>query len=246
MDALKLLIAEGTEDFRMALADTLRGAYHVRVCADGLAALEHLRSFMPDVLVLDLMLPGMDGISLLQTAAGAGLKPMVLATTRFVNDYVLESMARLGVGYLMVKPCDVRATAARIADLSQRIREPLFTQPDPKTYVSNLLLALGVPTKLNGYGYLREAILLMKEDPSQPITKELYPAVAKLCGCEPEHVERSIRSAINAAWSHRDEQLWRLYFQPDGTGAVRRPTNAAFISRLADSLKMNPPVDSDR
>lgn len=241
MDALKLLIADGTEDFRMALADTLRGAYHVRVCADGLEALEQMRSFKPDVLVLDLMLPGMDGISLLQAAAGAGLQPMVLATTRFLSEYVLDSMDRLGVGYLMVKPCDVRATAARIGDLSQRIREPLFAQPDHRSHVSNLILALGVPTKLNGYGYLREAILLMAKDPSQPVTKELYPAVAKICRCEPEHVERSIRSAIKTAWLHRDEQLWRMYFQPDSTGLIRRPTNAAFISRLADSLERKLP-----
>lgn len=239
MDTLRLLIAEGNEEFRLALADALQGAYHVRSCRDGKEALELLQSFRPDVLVLDLMLPELDGISLLQNAADSGIRPMVLAITRFVNDYVLEAADRLGVGYLMVKPCDVRATVARIGDLSQRLRRPLVTHPDSRTFVSNLLLGLGIPTKLRGYSYLREAILLMAENPGQSITKELYPSVAAACDSTAVHVERSIRSAITAAWEHRDSRIWHLYFQPGADGVLPRPTNAAFISRLADSLRMN-------
>lgn len=236
MEMLKLLIADGTEDFRQALADALRGAYYVRTCSDGREALEQLRSYGPDVLVLDLMLPGLDGISLLQQAAAAGMCPMVLATSRFINDYVLEAVERMGVGYLMLKPCDVNATVARIADLSGRIRQPLLSRPDQKSQVSNLLLALGIPTKLRGYAYLREAVLLMAARPGQSITKELYPTVGELCGTTAMHVERSVRSAITAAWERRDERLWGLYFPPDSAGNLARPTNAAFISRLADGL----------
>ena len=240
MERVKLLIAEGTEDFRDALVDSLQGAYSVRACADGNTAMTLLRSFKPEILVLDLMLPGLDGISLLQMAANAGIRPMVLATTRFVSDYILEAADRQGVSYLMVKPCDVRATIARIGDLSQRIKAPSPTpQPDPRTYVTNLLLTLGVTTKLKGYGYLREAVIRMAKDPGQSITKELYPAVAQACGGAAIHVERSVRSAITAAWDKRDEQLWRMYFTPDGTGCIHRPTNATFISRLADSLKLD-------
>lgn len=236
----KLLIADGTEEFREALADALRGAYHVRTCWDGREALEQLRSYGPDVLVLDLMLPELDGISLLQQAAGAGLHPVVLATSRFVNDYVLESVDRLGVGYLMMKPCDVHATVARISDLSQRIRTPVIARPDPRSTVSNLLLALGIPSKLRGYAYLREAIVLMSACPGQSITKELYPAVGELCGGTAVHVERSARSAIAAAWERRDKRIWELYFPPGGDGSATRPTNAAFICRLADRLRMEP------
>lgn len=236
MEMLKLLIADGTEEFSQALCNALRGAYYVRTCADGREALELLRAYSPDVLVLDLMLPGLDGISLLQQAAEEGLCPMVLATSRFINDYVLEAVERVGVGYLMMKPCDVHATAARISDLSRRIRQPVLSKPDPRTQVSNLLLALGVPTKLRGYAYLREAILLMAASPGQSITKELYPAVGELCASTAMHVERSIRSAVSAAWEHRDPRLWNIYFPPDGSGCEMKPTNAAFISRLANGL----------
>ena len=238
MDKLKMLIADGSEEFASALADLVRGAYVLRQSRDGLEALALLGSFRPDILVLDLMLPGLDGISLLRQAAAAGLQPMVLATSRYVSDYVVEAVNQLGVGYLMMKPCDVRATAARLQDLTQRLKQPLFTQPDPRTAVSNLLLALGVPTKLRGYTYLREAVLERMRDPAQSVTKELYPTVAALCAATPIQVERSIRSAIAAAWTRRDEQMWRMYFQPDPDGQLPRPTNAAFISRLADSLAL--------
>ena len=236
MEMLKLLIADGTEEFAQALCDSLRGAFYIRTCADGREALSLLRSFSPDVLVLDLMLPELDGISLLQMAVESGICPMVLATSRFVNDYVLEAVDRLGVGYLMKKPCDVHATVARISDLTQRIRRPVLSKPDPRTQVSNLLLALGFSTKLRGYAYLREAILLMAARTSQSITKELYPAVGERCSSTAMQVERSIRSAISAAWEHRDHRLWNMYFPPDGNGCETKPTNAAFISRLANGL----------
>lgn len=239
MDALKLLIADGNEEFRLALAQALQGAYYVRSCESGKDALELLRSYGPDVFVLDLMLPELDGISLLQSAAAAGIRPMVLATTPFLTDYVLDAAQKLGIGYMMRKPCDIRATVARIRDLSQRLAPPPVSQPDPRTNVTNLLLSLGIPTKLHGYAYLREAILLMSRDPGQSITKELYPMVAELCGCNPKHVERSSRNAIEAAWRHRDDRIWQLYFQPGPNGIIPRPTNGTFISRLADSLQLS-------
>lgn len=241
MGRLKLLIAEATEDFRVALADTLRGAYTVRVCDNGVHALELMHSFRPDVVVLDLMLPGLDGITLLQRAVEADLHPMVLATTRLNTDYVIDSAGALGVGYIMVKPCELQATVARLTDLSQRIHPIRTAPPDPRACVSNMLLTLGVPTRLKGYGYLREAILRMSQDPGQPITKELYPSVAAIFKTENviidrTHVERSIRSAIGVAWNKRDPRLWQLYFPAHGTGKDRCPTNGEFITRLADSL----------
>lgn len=235
---MKMLIADSSEEFATALADQVRGAYLLRFCREGRETLAAINSFRPDIVVLDLMLPGLDGISILRQAASAGLRPMVLATSRYVSDYVVEAMMQLGVGYLMVKPCDIRATVARLGELSQRLRQPLFTQPDPRTAVSNILLALGVPTKLRGYAYLRESILERMRDPCQSVTKELYPTVAALCCATPVQVERSIRSAIAAAWSRRDEAVWQLYFPVSSDGTRSRPTNGAFISRLADGVAL--------
>ncbi len=239
MDTMKLLIADGNEEFRQALSEALQGSYYVRSCRTGREALSLLRSFGPDILVLNLILPEMDGISLLENALARGIRPMVLATTRLTNEYIMESVTRLGVDYVMKRPCDIPSTVARIRDLSHRIAAPIITVPDPKTQVTNLLLSLGIPTKLKGYNLLRESILLMAKDPDQAITKELYPAAAAICGCDKGRVERAIRSIINAGWKRRDDKIWQMYFPTGPDGTVPRPTNGAFITRLADSLQLN-------
>ncbi|MBQ2786066.1 MAG: response regulator [Oscillospiraceae bacterium] len=242
MEKRKILIADTAEDFCGALEDALCGIYHIRTVADGPQALLQLRSFLPDILVLDLMLPGLDGITLLQKAAETGICPTVLATTRYISDYMLDAAGLLGVGYIMVKPCDISAVVSRIADLSQRLKPSAFAAPDARTLISNTLLRLGVSTKLRGYGYLRECILLMAQDPRQSVTKELYPAAAFRLGATAVQIERSIRSAVNTAWSRQDRNIWQLYFPADQTGLIPRPTNARFISRLADMLILNPEI----
>ena len=238
MEIQKILIADAAEEFPMALAENLRGEYHIRTTTEGNQTLEAIRSYQPDVLVLDLMLPGLDGISLLQAVEELGLKPMVLAMTRFVSPYVMEAMDRFGVGYLMMKPCDVHATLARIRDLSRRYSGPTLPAPDIRTTVSNVLLRLGMPTKLRGYGCVREAILCMMRDPDMSVTKELYPRVAELCDGNTAQVERAIRGAILAAWNTGDQRQWRNYFITAQNGQVPKPTNAEFISRIADCLRL--------
>ena len=238
MDARKILIADGTDDFRLALADALQGTYYVRSCRDGREALSQLKSYSPDILVLDLFLPGMDGISLLHAATECGICPLVLATGKFFSDYMTDSLMQLGVEYVLTKPCDLKSTIARIHDLSQRIRTPLISQPDPLNHISSLLVTLGIPVNYNGYGYLREAILSIARNRNLGITKELYPAIARVYGnsVDGTNVERSIRNAIDKAWQTRDERIWQQYFPP---GQNKKPSNGQFIHALADSLQLH-------
>lgn len=238
MEMLKLLIADAGESFRLALAEQTRGIYRIRICQEGKEALQMILSYKPDLVVLDMMLPGLDGISILQAAADAGIHPVVLATTKFASDYLASSAHRLGVGYMMVKPCDVKATVARLMDLAEHLNPAEAARPDPRTAVSNTLLALGFSTKLRGYGYLREAILETMRCPGQMVTKELYPRVGKLCGATGVQVERSIRSAIAKAWEERDAALWRVYFRHSSDDQQKRPTNSVLISCLAERIGM--------
>lgn len=239
MELPRILIADSTQEFREALSEALQGYFHVKTCADGNQALELVNSYRPDVLVVDLMLQGMDGISLLQRIREGQFRPAVLANTRYVTDYVVIAAQRLGVGYMMLQPCDISATVERIMDLYQSVQRPVPVRPDTRSEAANMLLALGVPTKLRGYYQLREAILIMASDPAQSITKELYPAVAQVCDATALQVERSIRSAIRAAWERRDERVWRRYFHHAPGGEIARPSNGEFIMRLADVLQLS-------
>lgn len=237
MEKRKLLIAESAEELRSALLDMFRGSFQILCCADGYEAQKQLPRFRPDVMVVDVMLPGIDGLSLVQWALEQGLRTRVLLTTRLASDYVMDAAARLGVGYVMLKPWDTGAMASRVEDLSRSLVPAGILGDDPEVQVSGLLLTLGLRPKLRGFACLREAVLISAGEEHLSVTKVLYPEVAKRCGCESVHVERNIRSAIDAAWAVRDEKVWRLYFTPDGAGNLARPTNAAFISRLADSIR---------
>lgn len=246
MQPRKLLIAESSEEYRVALAESLTGEYHVRTCADGIQTQQLLRSFQPDILVLDLMLPGMDGITLLQLAREEGPLPMVLAQSRYISDYVLDALGEMGIAYVMSKPCTLRAAVARIRDMDRREcqragvqpRSPAeVTHPDPDAAVTNILLSLGFKANHDGCKYIREAVLIMLKMPDQRMTKELYPAVAEKFGCSGDNVERSGRTAVKYAFLHGDPQIWRLYFRPDKDGVLHRPTNGAFIARIAAVLR---------
>ena len=227
----KLLIADCNEEYRIALAAALESRYHVLCCRSGTEALTLLYQEQPDILVLDLMLPELDGLTLLERIAANNVCPMVLAATPIISEYVLTSAQRLGIQYVVRKPCAIEAVAARIQDLSRRLKTP-EAKIDPTAYVSSLLLVLNISTKHNGFTYLREAVLLMAKDPSQSVTKMLYPEIAHICGCQKENVERSIRTALDRAWEKRDSEKWQKYFP----SAHQRPSNAVFISRLAEAL----------
>lgn len=245
MESRKLLIAEGSDEFRAALAEALTGEYHVRTCGDGEEAQWLLRTFQPDMMILDLMLPQIDGLTLLQAAREEGRVPTVLAISRFVSDYVMESMPRMGIAYIMRKPCTVWAAVTRIRDMDRmHHRDSSLPElperlagPDPRVTVTNILLSLGFKSSHDGYMYLREGILMMYGKPDQPLTKELYPEVAELFHRGGANVERSGRTAIDYAWKRGDKQIWRMYFTPDGDGVLRRPSNGAFITRMVEALR---------
>ena len=235
METRKLLVADSSASFCAALADALGGAYELRTCNDGLQAQALLESFQPDLLVTDLALPGLDGLSVLKAAGFASKRPKTLVTTRYTSPYIERAINEVGVDYLMMKPCDVQALAERIQDMSQSVCCSV-PMPIPRTTTSNVLLALGVSVKHKGYQYLEIGIGLFEKDPQQSMTKALYPTLAKRYDTSRESIERAIRSAIQSAWDNRDEKVWRLYFQPCRNGMVPRPTNKVFIAALAEVL----------
>lgn len=235
----KVLIADGEEEFGRLLAESLSENYQLQVCHDGETAWEYLQKFEPDMLIFDLMLPVLDGVTLLQMIHEQGLHLLTLATTRLANEYVMEAIEKYHVGYMMIKPCWMKAVTMRVADLFERRNVNAALAADPRKKVSNALLELGFPVKLKGFCCICDATLLLRQDFSQSITKEIYPAVGKIAGATPQKVERAIRNAIECAWRHRDVRVWARYFRLEKDGDVRRPTNAELIARLAHTIDMD-------
>lgn len=229
MDKPQLLIADSSEIYRRDLSKALECRYQVQCCRTGTEALDQLRSLRPALLVLDLTLPELDGISVLRCAAEEGIRPRILVASSLASPYVLSSLQELGVSYLVMKPCHIPSLARRVTELAGS--EPVNRQSEN---LGGHLLSLGLAPRHRGFHYLRSAAAAMAGDPGQSVTKVLYPQVAAQFGVKPAQVERSIRSALSTAWEHGDKDVWHQYFP----GASHRcPSNAVFIARIAELLR---------
>ncbi len=230
---LRLMIADPAEETRQLLEQIFQNTCTVATCADGETALQMLQSFAPDILVLDLMLPKIDGLSLVQQLRQWELPTMVLAQLSVSSPFVMAQMQRLQVDYALTKPCALAALQARVEDFIAQLQDaPPQTQQENRL-ISQTLLQLHFAPKLGGYSYLCDAIPLYAQNPSQAITKELYVAVGQLHGKDAALVERAIRNAIDKAWREGDPAVWRKYFPCGPDGTVPRPSNGSFITRLA-------------
>lgn len=238
MENKKILIAETSVEFSESLCEFLSTDHSLRVCHNGLSVMDLLETFCPDVLVVDLALPGMDGISLLKQIAALPAHPKLLVTTCFMSSYVEAAIGSLGVDLVVLKPCKVEILAEHIRDLMQEEETPAMMRLQSRATVASMLMELNLPAKRRGFTYLEKAIKLHLERPTQALTKTVYPEIAKEHYTQSEAVERAIRQVIHESWQKRDDRVWRMYFSPGREGVIPRPTNAEFISRLAERYRL--------
>ena len=229
----KLLIADGSEELRQALAQALDGEFILQICADGAQASSALRQFQPDILVLDLMVSKVDGMTLLREASLLGLHPLTLVSLPFVSDFILGALHKYEVAYLMTRPCTASALAGQIRELAATLEGAVCTEPEPAIPLSTVLLELGLSPRLDGYKYLLQAIPMYMGDTAQALTKELYAAVGHAYNKSINQVERSMRNAIHSAWARGDIGIWRRYFPAAPDGTVPRPCIGEFVARIA-------------
>ena len=243
-----VIIADNTEDFCSNLTAALKRANGFQVLAtanDGEQTIRLVNEKKPDVLVLDLMLAKQDGLSVLKAIANMDRKPVTLATSRFVTDYVASAAANLGVRYLMLKPCDMSALVERLEEIrdegKNRKSTPQRSNPtNIESLVTSIIHEIGVPAHIKGYQYLREAIIIAVGDMDviNAITKVLYPQVAKTFQTTPSRVERAIRHAIEVAWDRGDLDTLQRFFGYTVSNTKGKPTNSEFIALIADKLQL--------
>ena len=212
---------------------------------NGEQAIRLINERKPQVLVLDLMLSKQDGISVLKAISNLDRKPVTLATSAFVTDYVSAAVASLGVRYLMLKPCDMNILVERMEEIrgGESPRYPAPRRMDRtgiESMVTNIIHEIGVPAHIKGYQYLREAIILAVDDMDviNAITKVLYPQMAKTFQTTPSRVERAIRHAIEVAWDRGDLDTLQSFFGYTVSNTKGKPTNSEFIALIADRLQL--------
>ena len=228
----RLLIADPGGEYSRILTRELGERFHIQCCTTGEKALELLKSFAPDGIVLDLNMPEIDGVTFLRRAREAGCNAAVLAITTLFSPYVQQTLQELAVAYVMRQPCDSRALVERTEDLLRFPGECRCTEP--YTRITGALLALGIRPGYDGYSFLLPAILYRARHPRAAVTKELYPAVAEVCGASPIQVERDIRLAIESGWENGSREVWERVLP----GQTKRPSNDLFLHRMAELLSL--------
>ena len=242
-----VFIADSAEEFCTGLTGALQhiGGFQILGTAhDGEAAIRAILEKKPEVLVLDLMLRKQDGLSVLKAISGMERRPLILATSGFVTEYVSSAAAGLGVRYLMLKPCDMTVLVERLTEIrgGENRRMPIrrSDKTSIETMVTSIIHEIGVPAHIKGYQYLREAIIIAVNDMDviNAITKVLYPQVAKTFQTTPSRVERAIRHAIEVAWDRGDLDTLQRFFGYTVSNTKGKPTNSEFIALIADKLQL--------
>ncbi|TKC19844.1 sporulation transcription factor Spo0A [Robertmurraya kyonggiensis] len=228
----------------------------VGVAHNGQECLEVLAETDPDVLVLDIIMPHLDGLAVLERVRELKKNslPSVIMLTAFGQEDVTKKAVELGASYFILKPFDLEHLGNHIRQVSGRpspvMRKPMLTnasrlvvEEKPKNLdasITSIIHEIGVPAHIKGYLYLREAISMVYKDIELlgSITKVLYPDIAKKYNTTASRVERAIRHAIEVAWSRGNIDSISSLFGYTVSMSKAKPTNSEFIAMVADKLRL--------
>ncbi|HHV72474.1 MAG TPA: sporulation transcription factor Spo0A [Clostridia bacterium] len=251
---IKVLVADDNKDFCELLVENLNEQDDIEVvdvAHNGNDVLKIVAEKKPDVIILDIIMPHLDGIGVLERLNAMGLenRPKIIMLTAFGQENITQKIVELGADYYVLKPFDLNVLTDRIR---QMVNSPTSTVPvvnqnktrNLDSEVTNIIHEIGVPAHIKGYQYLREAILMVIDEIELlgAVTKELYPMVAEKFGTTPSRVERAIRHAIEVAWNRGNVELINSLFGYTINLEKGKPTNSEFIAMIADKLRMDSKV----
>ena len=239
----RLLIADDDDDELGILLTRLRGLGRGRVftAGDGLRTLDMLRRHAPDVLMLDMIMPGMDGLGVMTHIRELQLPrlPHIVALIEPGQEALGQRALALGAGLVLDKGRMPEDMAGVLASALGAPRRGLLGGPELERQIYAALIEVGIARRLDGFGYLIEAISLALEDVDYQnnLSKRLYPAVAQKYNTSAACVERSIRHAVETAWSRSRLSVLQREFGNTIDSDRGKPTNAEFIARMADKMR---------
>ena len=266
-EKVSVLIADDNQEFSHTLSTYINAQDDMQVVGmarDGEEAIEIMQDITPDVVLLDVIMPHLDGLGVLEKISTMQInkKPICIMLSAVGQDKITQKAIALGAEYYVVKPFDIEL-------LMKRIREIKFFKPSQNTnnfiakettkqqyidisreeskkeenleaLVTNIIHEVGVPAHIKGYQYLREAIMMVVNDIDviNQITKSLYPKIAYKFNTTPSRVERAIRHAIEVAWGRGQQEAVESIFGYTISAAKGKPTNSEFIAMIADKLRL--------
>ena len=267
---ISVLIADDNKEFCSILNDYLLNQKDIVVTGiakDGREALELIVERKPDLVIIDIIMPHLDGLGVLEKLNTMDLEktPRIIILSAVGQDKITQQAITLGADYYTVKPFDMEVFTKRIREMfnsaptiqessaqSNRVSYPTTssyiltseqkskTPIDLETEITNIIHEIGVPAHIKGYMYLREAITMVVNDMEllSAVTKELYPSIAKKYNTTASRVERAIRHAIEVAWGRGQIEAINKLFGYTVHNDKGKPTNSEFIAIIADKLRL--------
>lgn len=245
---IQVLIADDNREVCETLRQYLQSQPDFEVMGtvhNGLQVLETVGRACPDVLILDIIMPHLDGLGVLERLGEMSLspRPRTVILTAFGHEHITQRTVDLGADYYLLKPFSMEVLANRIRQMVAAAR-PQPAQAVPARCldldVTSVIHEVGIPAHIKGYHYLREAILMVidRVDLLGAVTKELYPGIATKFKTTSSRVERAIRHAIEVAWSRGNYEAITKLFGYTISAERGKPTNSEFIAMVADRLRM--------
>lgn len=258
MNKLKVLIADDNPRIASALEDVLLQDAEIQVVGkaeDGQETLAMIKETEPDLLLLDLIMPKIDGLGVLEKIyrnRGNGKQPEVIVISAIAQERVTESAFAYGAAYYLLKPFENDVVLSHvqrfkpgartkfILNSEENRRSEKMAKYNLESDVTNIIHEIGVPAHIKGYQYLRDAIMMSVDDSEMlnSITKILYPSIAKQHGTTPSRVERAIRHAIEVAWSRGKVDTIDELFGYTVHNGKGKPTNSEFVALIADKIRL--------
>ena len=253
----KILIADENSSQRALIKECFMrvGCRYIEEAVNGEDALTKIGRIHPDVVIIDIWMSKVDGLSVVRSAKalsyGNDKPPVIIMTSPISNQNIFVQALQAGAELCLIKPIN-QSNLIEYVDsmLKNRNKKPDDTQneksvqpdniPDIEAQVTRIIHQIGVPAHIKGYQYLRTAILLTVKDSDviNSVTKVLYPSVAKKYQTTTSRVERAIRHAIEVAWDRGDVDTLNSYFGYTIQNNRGKPTNSEFIAMIADNLRL--------
>ncbi|HEY8363155.1 MAG TPA: sporulation transcription factor Spo0A [Tissierellaceae bacterium] len=252
-DKKRILLADDNKEFCDLLEEYFSGEDDLEVVGkahNGLEVLEKVQELNPDVLVLDIIMPNLDGLGVIEKLANFDKKPRIIVLSAVGQDKITQKAINLGADYYVVKPFDLKILVDRIRELtgtpvqnkekSLNITNPKRKDTNLEMEITNIIHEIGIPAHIKGYFYLREAIAMVVNNVELlgAVTKVLYPTIAKKYNTTPSRVERAIRHAIEVAWNRGCVETLNNLFGYTIQKDKGKPTNSEFIAMISDKLRM--------